>query len=253
MNLGLSGKRALVTGASKGIGRAVAQTLAGEGCDLHLVARSAALLAELGAELSATSGRNISWSALDLADSANIERVCAAAGDIDILVNNAGAIPAGTLDAIDEVTWRAAWDLKVFGYINLTRQVYAAMRGRGGVIVNVIGAGGERVSAGYLAGAGGNAALMAVTRALGGVSSRDGIRVVGINPGLIETDRLVTMQRAHASRVLGDADRWREMLDPDFPPGLPEHIADMVAFLASPRSGNTTGTVITIDGGLCAR
>ncbi len=109
------------------------------------------------------------------------------------------------------------------------------------------------MSAGYLAGAGGNAALMGVTRALGGVSLRDGIRVVGINPGLIETERLVTMQRTHASRVLGDAERWREMLDPDFPPGQPAHIADMVAFLASPRSGNTTGTIITIDGGMCAR
>ncbi|MCC6708930.1 MAG: SDR family oxidoreductase [Gammaproteobacteria bacterium] len=253
MDLGLKGKRALITGASKGIGRAVATVLAAEGCDLHLVARSAELLAAAATELEATCACAVRWSALDLADSANLDTLCAAAGDIDILVNNAGAIPAGTLDMVDEATWRAAWDLKVFGYINLTRRVYAAMRGRGGVIVNVIGAGGERVSAGYLAGAGGNAALMGVTRALGGVSLRDGIRVVGINPGLIETERLVTMQRTHASRVLGDAERWREMLDPDFPPGQPAHIADMVAFLASPRSGNTTGTIITIDGGMCAR
>jgi NAD(P)-dependent dehydrogenase (short-subunit alcohol dehydrogenase family) len=215
MDLNLKGKRALITGAS--------------------------------------SGRQIRWSAFDLADGRNLEALCLAAGQLDILVNNAGAIPAGTLDSIDETTWRSAWDLKVFGYINLCRRVYADMRGRGGVIINVIGAGGERVSAGYVAGAGGNAALMAVTRALGGVSARDGIRVLGINPGLIETERMVTMQRSHAARVLGDAERWREMLDPDYPPGQPEHIADMVAFLASPRSGNTTGTVITIDGGLCAR
>ncbi len=253
MDLGLTGKRALITGASKGIGRAVARVLANEGCDVHLIARNAAQLAALADELRTSSGRRISWSALDLADSATHEQLCAEAGPLDILVNNAGAIPAGTLDSVDETTWRAAWDLKVFGYINLTRRVYAAMRGRGGVIVNVIGAGGERVSAGYVAGAGGNAALMAVTRALGGVSSRDGIRVVGINPGLIETERLVTMQRSHALRLLGDAERWREMLDPEFPPGQPEHIADMVAFLASARSGNTTGTVITIDGGMCAR
>jgi len=253
MDLGLTGKRALITGASKGIGRAVANTLAAEGCDLHLVARSGELLAELAAELVSSHACQVRWSALDLADSATLERLCTEAGPLDILVNNAGAIPAGTLDMVDEATWRAAWDLKVFGYINLTRRVYADMRGRGGVIINVIGAGGERVTAGYLAGAGGNAALMAVTRALGGVSSRDGIRVVGINPGLIETERLVTMQRTHATRVLGDPERWREMLDPDFPPGQPEHIADMVAFLASSRSGNTTGTVITIDGGMCAR
>ena len=253
MDLGLAGKRALVTGASKGIGRATAGVLAQEGCDVHLVARNAGELAALAAELSQSSGRRITYSALDLADSRNVERLCVEVTGLDILVNNAGAIPAGTLDSVDEASWRSAWDLKVFGYINLCRRVYADMRGRGGVIVNVIGAGGERVSAGYVAGAGGNAALMAVTRALGSVSTRDRIRVVGINPGLIETERLVTMQRTHAARVLGDAERWREMLDPEFPPGRPEHIADMVAFLASPRSSNTTGTVITIDGGMCAR
>lgn len=253
MDLGLTAKRALVTGASKGIGRACARVLAGEGCDVHLVARGSTDLAALAAELSASTGRRVSFSALDLAQSANIEKLCAEAGPIDILVNNAGAIPAGTLAEVDEARWRAAWDLKVFGYINLTRRVYADMRGRGGVIINVIGAGGEKVSPGYIAGAGGNAALMAITRALGGVSRRDGIRVVGINPGLIVTERLETMQRVHAARELGDAERWRDMLDTVYPPGEPEHIADMVAFLASDRSSNTTGTVITIDGGLCAR
>ena len=253
MDLELTGTRALVTGASKGIGRAVARTLAAEGCDLHLVARDGAALAALAEELALAHGRRVGWSAFDLAVSANIDRLVEAAGELDLLVNNAGAIPAGTLDMVDETTWRAAWDLKVFGYINLTRRVYAAMRGRGGVIVNVIGAGGERVSAGYLAGAGGNAALMGITRALGGVSRKDGIRVVGINPGLIVTERMETMQRIHAARVLGDGERWREMLDPEFPPGQPEHIADLVAFLASRRSANTTGTVFTVDGGMCAR
>ena len=253
MDLELSGKRALVTGASKGIGLATARVLATEGCDVHLVARSARDLEAAVAEISASSTGRLTYSALDLSDSRNIARLCEEISGLDILINNAGAIPAGTLESVDEDTWRDAWDLKVFGYINLCRQVYADMRGRSGVIINIIGVGGERVSAGYLAGAGGNAALMAVTRALGSISTRDGIRVVGINPGLIETERLVTMQRTHAARELGDAERWREMLDPHFPPGRPEHIADMVAFLASPRSANTSGTVITIDGGLSAR
>lgn len=254
MDLGLTGKRALVTGASKGIGRVTAEVLAREGCDVHLVARSAAELATVAAAITATSGRRVSHSALDLADSANLPRLLAAAGHVDILVNNAGAIPAGTLATVDEPTWRAAWDLKVFGYINLCRHYYGAMQAAGGgVIINIIGAGGEKPSAVYAAGAGGNAALMALTRALGARSTVDGIRVVGINPGLIETERLVTMHEVFARQRLGDATRWRELLDPDFPPGQPAHIADLVAFLASPRSSFTTGTIVTADGGMCAR
>jgi NAD(P)-dependent dehydrogenase (short-subunit alcohol dehydrogenase family) len=253
MDLGLQDKRAVITGASKGIGRATALTLAAEGCDVHLVARSESDLAALAADIRANTMRTVTWSALDLSVSSNVDDLCREVSGFDILINNAGAIPAGTLAGVDEQTWRSAWDLKVFGYINMCRRVYADMQGRGGVIINIIGVGGERQSPGYVAGAGGNAALMGITRALGGSSMQEGIRVVGINPGLIETERLVTMQRVHAQNKLGDPERWREMLDPDFPPGQPAHIADMVAFLSSDRSSNTSGTIITIDGGLCAR
>ncbi|MEQ8230573.1 MAG: short-chain dehydrogenase/reductase [Gammaproteobacteria bacterium] len=254
MDLALQGRRALVTGASKGIGFAVARTLADEGCAVHLVARTATDLEAAAAAIETATGSMPTWAALDLADSANVDALAAAHADTDILVNNAGAIPAGSLEAVDEARWRSAWDLKVFGYINLCRHFYASMRARGrGVIVNVIGAGGEKPTAAYAAGAGGNAALMALTRALGARSTLDGIRVVGINPGLIETARLVTMQRAMAAEKLGDPERWRELLDYEFPPGQPEHIADMVAFLASDRSAFTTGTIVTVDGGLCAR
>lgn len=253
MDLGLGGKRALVTGASKGIGRATAFVLAEEGCDVHLVARTESALEATARAIHQASGREISFTATDLSVSDNVSRLCEENSDIDILVNNAGAIPAGTIDSVDEATWREAWDLKVFGYINMCRATYANMRGRGGVIINVIGIGGERPRTNYAAGAGGNAALMGLTRGLGGGSTEDGIRVVGINPGLIETERMVTMLRVQADLKLGDAERWRELLDPVFPPGQPEHIADMVAFLASDRSSNTTGTIITIDGGQCGR
>jgi len=253
MELGLTGRRALVTGASKGIGRAVAWSLAREGCDVHLVARSADALKAAAEEIHQATGRAITTSALDLSVSANVDRLCEETSSIDILVNNAGAIPAGTIASVDETAWRSAWDLKVFGYINMCRRAYANMRGRGGVIINIIGAGGERPSADYAAGAGGNSALMALTRALGARSTAEGIRVIGINPGLIETERLVTMQRTQAELRFGDPERWRELLDPMFPPGRPEHIADMVAFLSSDLSANTTGTIITIDGGHCAR
>ena len=176
----------------------------------------------------------------------------------DILVNNAGAIPGGTLEEVDEDAWRHGWELKVFGYINCCRRAYARMkRRRAGVIINVIGTGGERPVAGYAVGAGGNAALMGITRALGGASPEYGIRVVGENPGPIMTDRLVGGLQVKAEKRLGDSSRWRECLDEwptlGHPPGEPQHIADMVAFLASDLSAYTTGTIITIDGGHMGR
>ena len=112
--------------------------------------------------------------------------------DIDILVNNAGAIPGGNLQEIDEARWREAWDLKVFGYINMCRRFYALMQQRrSGVIINILGMAGERMDAGYIAGSTGNAGLMAFTRTLGGAASAYNLRVVGINPGAIATDRLI--------------------------------------------------------------
>ena len=122
-----------------------------------------------------------------------------------------------------------------------------------GGIVNVSGAAGESPTPGYIAGSAGNASIMAMTRALGATSRSYGVRVVGINPGLIVTDRMVSLSRSIAEKRFGDAERWRETLDQTYPPGQPEHIGDMVAFLASDLSGNTTGTIITIDGGSSAR
>jgi NAD(P)-dependent dehydrogenase (short-subunit alcohol dehydrogenase family) len=116
--------------------------------------------------------------------------------DIDILVNNAGAIPPGSLSAIDDDTWRRAWDLKVFGFIGLCRAYYPLFaRRRSGVIVNVIGSAGESLDPGYIAGVTGNAALMAFTRAMGRASHKDNIRIVGINPGSTATERMELMLR----------------------------------------------------------
>ena len=112
--------------------------------------------------------------------------------DIDILVNNAGAIPGGSLLNVDEATWRKAWDLKVFGYVNMCRAFYALMQKRKrGVIVNVVGNAADTHDPEYICGVAGNAALAAFTQSLGSVSAKDGIRVVAINPGPVATDRLV--------------------------------------------------------------
>lgn len=252
MDLGLSGKRALITGGSKGIGRASAELLAEEGCDVVIVARGKDALDEAAAAIRTRRQVRIEAVAADLSRNAEVMRVARECGPVDILVNNAGAIPPGTLAQVDGARWREAWDLKVFGFIDLTREVYAAMKSRGGgVIVNVVGAAGEKFPPDYIAGAAGNAALMAFTRALGRAAPADGMRVVGINPGPVETDRMVMLQRDRAERLHGDPARWREFLAgmPFGRAAMPEEIANAVAFLASPRSGYTSGTILTIDGG----
>ena len=245
MELNLKGKRVLVTGASKGIGRACVELLSHEGCTV------------LGASRNIAPGP--ASKATDISQRGAAEELAAWAGDLDILVNNAGAIPGGDLLKVDEDTWRKAWDLKVFGYINLTRAVYARMKNKArapsspvrGVIVNVIGAAGEKMNAAYIAGSTANAGLMAFTRALGGASHADGIRVLGINPGPVATDRFISLHKQMAQTKLGDASRYEELFkDMSFGrPATSEEIASSVAFLASERSAYTSGCILTIDGG----
>jgi NAD(P)-dependent dehydrogenase (short-subunit alcohol dehydrogenase family) len=255
MDLHLRGKRVLITGASKGIGAAAAEVFAEEGCHLHLAARSGDLLTALAERLRNSHQINVTIHTVDLRSSADIARLADEAGDIDVLVNNAGDIPGGSLDRIDEPTWRHAWDLKVFGFINLTRLVYARMKAQGrGVIINDIGAAGEKFDANYITGSAGNAALMAFTRALGGKSLADNIRVVGINPGPVGTDRHITLMKTRARNQFGDENRYRE-LQKGLPLGRPAHpheIADLMAYLASDRSSYTTGVIFTVDGGIGA-
>jgi 3-oxoacyl-[acyl-carrier protein] reductase len=213
MDLGLRGKKALITGASKGIGRACAEVLAEEGCDVVLVSRTAADLEKARVEIAGKYNVGVRVFALDLSDGKNVDTVAAECPDIDILVNNAGAIPGGNIDAIDEKRWREAWDLKVFGYINMTRRFYTQMRERrNGVIVNVLGAAGENPDFDYIAGSSGNASLMAFTRAMGGTAPRDNLRVVGINPGPVMTERLITLTKTRARDRLGDESRWEELM-----------------------------------------
>jgi NAD(P)-dependent dehydrogenase (short-subunit alcohol dehydrogenase family) len=256
MDLNLNGKTALVTGASKGIGLAVAKALAAEGCNLHLVARGKEALEAAREAVRKRHQIAVALHPLDLSRSESVGQLAEACRDIDILVNNAGAIPGGTVDMIDEARWRAAWDLKVFGYINLTRAFLALMAKRGrGVIVNVVGLAGEKMDAGYVAGSAGNAALVAFTKAVGSTSLDNGVRVLGCNPGPVETDRIVTLMKTRAERELGDAGRWQEYLK-KLPLGRAakaEEVADLVAFLASDRASYISGTVTNIDGGLGAR
>ncbi len=254
MQLNLHNKTAIITGASKGIGRAIAHNLAEEGCHLHLAARTEADLAAVRDAICAKHQVRVTLHPLDLSDGENARRLAAACADADILVNNAGAIPGGAMDVVDEALWRKAWDLKVFGYINMCREMYAHMKARGrGVIINVIGTGGERPTASYIAGGAGNAALMAFSRALGAASANDGIRVVAVNPGATATERLLAMAQGMAGGVESPAWKKRMAELPFGRPGKPEEVADLVVFLASERASYISGTVITIDAGAAAR
>lgn len=255
MDLGLAGRTVLITGASQGIGEGTARVFAEEGTHLHLTARNAENLSRIKGELSSF-GVNVEIHPLDLTEPGAPDKLIAATGPVDVLVNNAGVIPGGPLSSFTDESWRAGWDLKIFGYINVTRLMYDLMKARGGgVIINNIGNAGERYDFDYIAGTTGNASLMAFTRALGGRSLDDKIRVVGVNPGPVDTDRIYKLLRRRAVDWYGDESRWEELLA-RYPLGRPatvREIADLIAFLASDRSGYTSGCIITVDGGITSR
>jgi NAD(P)-dependent dehydrogenase (short-subunit alcohol dehydrogenase family) len=258
MDLGLGGKRVLITGGSRGIGFACAHAFLGEGADVVIAARDAGRLAAATAELGGRAQGKIETVSIDMAAPGAAAKLAGSAGEVDILVNNAGAIPGGDILAIDEAKWRAAWELKVFGYVNLAREMFAGMKAKKrGVIVNVIGLGGERHNFNYVAGAAGNASLMSFTHAMGAHSTDHGIRVVGVNPGLVATERMELLMRTRANNELGDAERWKELVSKlDLPFGHPasaEDVANVVVFLASERAGYISGDVVRVDGGALHR
>lgn len=256
MKLGLEGKTVLVTGASRGIGRAIAEAFAEEGCRLCLASRSEAGLAAFAEELRARAGTTVETLAIDLAEPGSTARLHARFPHVDILVNNAGNTPRGDLLQLDEQAWRAGWELKIFGFINCTRLYYADMVARrSGTIINIIGMGAEKLDYTYAAGSTGNAALAAFTRTVGSMSLDHGVRVLGVNPGWTETDKAVASLRRRAEEAGGDPDAWRDMLVgwPAQRMIQPREIADVVCFLGSERASAVCGTVVAIDGGFGAR
>ena len=222
MELGLAGKSVLITGGTKGIGLACAKAFAAEGCRVEVASRN-------------RNGYEGNFHAVDLRDGKALAALAQKCGEVDILVNNAGDIPGGTLESVDEAKWRHAWELKVFGYINLSREFFGRMKARrAGVIVNIIGMAAERLPFEYICGATANAGLAAFTKALGKGSLDSGVRVLGVHPPATRTDRLIEIHKA-APRLEGVGG----MIEP-------EQVADMVAFLASRRAGLLSGAVFNL-------
>lgn len=256
MELGLQGRVALVTGGSKGIGRACAAGLAAEGCRLALCARGAEGLARVAAELGAK-GAEVLTVAADLAAPGGAGRVVEATvarfGRLDVLVNNAGAIRGGDFLGTPAEQWAEDWRLKLLGYTRMAQAVLPHMRARRwGRIINIIGAAARNPTPDYMAGGIANAGLINFTRALADLGAPDQILVTAVSPGATATERwdgLVAQRALAQGRSAEELRRELEGKQPLGRIGRPENVADLVVFLASERASFITGISITVDGG----
>ena len=256
MELNIKGKTAIVTGASKGIGYGIAENLAKEGVNLHLTARNEKNLILLKKKIENKYNVKVSIYPLDLKSDSSVKTLAKKCKDATILINNAGDIPSGSLFDIDDKKWREGWDLKVFGYINMCREFYPIIKKNGGgVILNNIGNGGETYDPLYIAGACGNSSLMSFTKALGSNSLSDKIRVLGVNPGPVDTERIYKILKNRAKKLYNNEKRYVDLLS-TYPLGRPakiEEVTDLIIFLISDKAGYISGTIVTVDGGISSR
>lgn len=257
MDLQLTGKKALVTGGSEGIGKAIARVLAREGCDVAICARRPDVLEAAAKEIAAESGRKIVPIPADLtkdADARNfIEQAHAALGRIDILVNNAGAAPGGVIETLTEADWEKGLQLKFLGYVRCLRHALPIMvRQGGGRVVNLIGNDGVKPSYWEIVPGAANAAGQNLTLSLAGQYAKHGITFCAVNPGPVRTERWAGLVAAMA-RDMGisyeEADRLAPRSIPVGRIAEPEECANLVAMLASPLMHFVNGTMIEIDGG----
>jgi 3-oxoacyl-[acyl-carrier protein] reductase len=257
MDLGLEGKVAIVTGASKGIGKAIAQELAQEGVHVILCARGQALLEEVALAIRQQTDTRVLAVPADLSSlegvRALVRRTREHFGTVDILVNNAGAIRSGSLLSKPDEDWLTDWSLKVFGYIRLAREVFPIMQAKGGGrIINIIGTAGRQPNANYLAGGGANAALMNMTKALADEGAPHNILVNAINPGPIRTERwdsLMSQMSVAQGRTPQEVEAAWLRENPLKRPGEPHEVAGLAVFLASDRASYINGVIVPIDGG----
>ena len=252
MDLKLAGKVAIVSGASRGIGRAIAQTLAAEGMKLSLAARSKDLLEDLAKSLKT----DVLIQAVDLRDAGAAAAVVDATlkhfGAIDLLVNNAGATKRGDFFELSDADWADGFSLKFFGGMRLSRAAWTHLIANKGTIVNIIGVGGRTGNADFTIGGSVNAAGRLLTKALADRGVKDGVRVNAINPGFIKTERLTVRVKSFAEENKLPLDQAEAQLAKATGVarfGEPSEVAAAVAFLASPVCGYCHGALLDIDGG----
>src|SRR5215472_15457512 len=252
----LDGKVAIVTGASRGIGRAIALRLAQDGASLVLGARTEADLAKVAAEIKSAGGKATHF-ARDLRDpespGALVKVALVSYGAIDIVVNNAGATKGGDFFQLTEADWADGFALKFFCAVRLTRAAWPHLKTRKGSVLNIIGAGGRTPGADFTIGGSVNGACLSFTKTVADIGIRDGVQVNAINPGWVRTDRLRHLLEkeaiehggnleAAAAEVARKANIVRM--------GEPEDVANLAAYMLSPQARLLQGAMIDLDGGM---